>query len=320
MAGDVVKNINIRVRWTGLQQFKDGFKLAQKGAVTLSTATNSTTTSFAKAGISLGLFRKGLRETQREMFGGMLSTLFFGQAIQKVFQTLITSSIEQYMKVNGQALNSTSENVLGMTSEWNILKFTMGEIFAGDKGIITTIRKLIKGGQDFTDANPETVGAIAELGVTAGLALGTFAATGLGLNGLVWVFSNPVTGLIALVAGLAVVIFLNKDKIASGLKNMFGDALPVMGEFIDKAKDIFSLFKGAGEDEDEAPEGFNKITEMSEYMKKQKGGFIVQTVERVIDAIEFTGLSSILEMLAKAGEIQEWLWQSQLVEKGIRDD
>lgn len=166
--------INVQLQLEGVSKFQGDLKQVRGSLRALATGF------------------KGLEKQARDnaaatgtMFRGeMLSVLFFGMQMQRMFKQVTVSSTKFFMEVTegqtmaGQAMTRLSASV-------QFLKFTLGDAIA------TTLMPLIPTIVDITDKvsnwveqNPKLSSSLLITGLAAGTALLVFGSLGLGLSGL----------------------------------------------------------------------------------------------------------------------------------------
>jgi len=193
-AGKIIKEVIINFR-TKTGQMAYHFKQARDGVTKLDRAGKKGLQTHARYAYQLGSINRGIRLTQKRMFGALISTMFFGMGISRVMMGIITPAFQEFMKVNGTALNANSESMIGMQANMKDALFTVGQAISGPDGLVSKISGLALSGRNYAEDNQEFVNAILEIGTTIGIILGVGGSTGLGVLGLIALFTSPAFGI-----------------------------------------------------------------------------------------------------------------------------
>jgi hypothetical protein len=114
-----------------------------------------------------------------------LSVLFFGMAIQRIFQGIMRSATQTYLKIT-EGTTEASQAIIGLQSGIQLLQFAIGEALGSTLiPLLPMLMGIIEGVLDFISQNKELVSWL----LIAGLAFGSFLMwTGiikLGIQGVI---------------------------------------------------------------------------------------------------------------------------------------
>lgn len=190
-----------------------------------------------------GAFRSVQRESNR-FKGELLSMMFFGMAITRVFGGFLRSSFQSFQKTT-EGTNMANNALTRLTASWEFLKFSLINALLDNPFFAYLIESSIRLVDRFNNLNDSTkgwFGAIVGVTVAVGGLMTAVGLVGLGIEGviksfallgtvataaiakintaLVWLAANPIVLLISSLLAIIVVLFMLRQKFGS-----FGNAL-----------------------------------------------------------------------------------------------
>jgi len=160
-----------------LQAVDNASRTVNKFAKTLKTRLKAGVDAYKesvdKAEESMGRFRAEL-----------LSMLFFGMAIQRVFKGMLVQTTKFFQEVT-EGQTQAGMALSRLNASFQFLKFTIGDAIASTLlPMIPTITDFIDKIADWTDRNPKLASSIVLIGLAIGTLLMGIGVLGLGLQGI----------------------------------------------------------------------------------------------------------------------------------------
>lgn len=115
----------------------------------------------------------------------LLSVMFFGMLLQRVFMGLMRTGVEAMMKIT-EGQTQAGQTVLQLSAAFQFLKFTVGEaIGTALTPFIDTIVGVIDAISNWIEQNPELFTTLLMVGAAVGTLMFAFGTLGLGIDGVV---------------------------------------------------------------------------------------------------------------------------------------
>lgn len=179
--------ITINLRTEGVQKVSNDLNKVSKSVKGFSDNFRQLEEQARKAG---GVFR-----------GELLSLLFFGAAIQRIFKNITFSSAKFFQEVTeGQTM--AGQALTRLTAAWQFLKFTIGDAIATALlPLIPAIVDVVALIADWIERNPKLTAGILGLGLVIGTLFTAVGGLGLGLSGVAQTFRILIVPLFEAIAG-----------------------------------------------------------------------------------------------------------------------
>lgn len=264
--GDIVRNIlvNIRLNATG---FRNGIKVVNEGLI----RTNKQLNNFSAGSFKLGA---SLQMLTQKFQGWLLSLLFFGMAIERLFTRILRAGVNSFTKIMDSS-EMMGYAIQRLTVYWEYLSFVIGSaINRFLEPLMPLITRIIDSVSEWIQKHQNLTAILVIGGIVIGTLLMLFGLLGLAILGLIQGATTlgPIfTSIWATLAGvsiatigiiIAIIILLvalwvtNFGKIRDFVINTFGviyeTIKSVMGNVWNVIKDLMKLivaiFKGDWEE------------------------------------------------------------------------
>jgi len=171
--------------------------------------TAEATKQVTKATKQVNTQMKGLKEPPFQ--GWALSVMFMGMQIQRIFQTILTSSVASFVEIISKSADATSAiTVLG--AQFTGLKFAVGEAINSFVAAHPEIGELIQKIDDWVQQNQTLTASLVIWGMVVGLVLFMIGQLALGLVGFVFMIKKAGFFVLTLSGNLTTLI----TKLAAG--------------------------------------------------------------------------------------------------------